>query len=361
MAKQHKGKNKPVKSDKNKSDRIKIGLDLGTKTVVCATRGDDGRPKFRQEINGFYVLSNSDKFTKNMLAKQKIPFIDRGDRLIALGSRAEKFAYAINSTLRRPMAEGTVSHEQEAINIMASIVQALLGKLDRDALLYYCIPANALNKSTNVQFHDKVAKLIFSSYKRSDVNIESHSINEARAIAVGSGEPLAIGISWGAGMINVCYTMYGVSVFEFSIVGSGDWIDTETAKRFGYDPNHPDQNSAETPTSICKKKQEIDLSQSPDKGERVTQAILLHYQILIENVIKGIINGFNENTDKARIEDAVPIVMAGGTASPPGFKQYFESILSQHNMPFEVMSVSVAEKPLYAVAEGCLVASELHD
>jgi len=343
------------------AENNKIGLDLGTKTVVCATRADDGRPKFRQEINGFFVFPKQDAFTKNMLVKQKIPFIERDGKFIALGSRAEQFAYAINSTLRRPMADGTISHEQEAITIMASIVQALLGKLGQDTTLYYCIPADALNKKTNVQFHDKVAKLIFDSYKRSKVKIDAHSINEARAIAIGSQEPLAIAISWGAGMVNTCYTMYGVPIFEFSLVGAGDWIDTQAAKQFGYDPDNPNAKSMETPTSICHRKHDVDLTKPLKDADRIDQAVMLHYQLLIENVISGIIGGFNNNIDKARIEEAVPIVMAGGTSSPTGFKEYFEQILGNHTLPFEVSEIKVVDRPLYAVAEGCLIAAEMHE
>jgi len=339
----------------------RIGLDLGTKTIVCAIRSGDGRLTFRKEINGFFVFPKKDAFTRNMLVKQKIPFIERDGRFIALGSRAEQFAYAINSTLRRPMAEGTVSREQEAINIMASIVQALIGKLEKDTILYYCIPANALNKQTNVQYHDKVARLIFDSYKRSEVTINAYSINEARAIAIGSDEPLAVAISWGAGMINTCYTMFGVPIFEFSLVGSGDWIDTEAAKQFGYNPDNPTQKSQETPTSICHRKHDIDLTVPLKEANRVDQAIMLHYQLLIENVINGIINGFESNIDKARIEQPVPIIMAGGTASPVGFKEYFTQILNNHTLPFEVSEVKLSPKPLFAVAEGCLVAAEMHE
>lgn len=343
------------------AEYTRIGLDLGTKTIVCATRDADGRPKFRQEINGFFTFPKQDAFTKNMLTSQGIPFIIRDDKFVALGSKAEKFAYAINSTLKRPMAEGTISQEQEAINIMASIVQALMGKLDKDAILYYCIPADAVNKKTNVGFHDKVAKMIFDNYKRSEAKISAFSINEARAIAVATDEPVVIAISWGAGMVNVCYTMFGMEVFKFSIVGAGDWIDTEAAKQFGYNPDHPNDKSAETPTTICHRKQNIDLSKPLGDLDRIDQAIMLHYHLLIENVVEGIIRGLNENVDRGRIEQPVPIVMAGGTASPVGFKDYFSKILSSQTLPFQVSEVRVAEKPLYMVAEGCLKAAEMHE
>ena len=42
-----------------------------------------------------------------------------------------------------------------------------------------------------------------------------------------------IGISFGAGMVNLCFSMFGNPVFTFSIVNSGDWIDRQAAKATG--------------------------------------------------------------------------------------------------------------------------------
>jgi len=337
----------------------RLGLDLGTKTIICASRGDDGKVHFRQEINGFFVLPQRNALTKNILVQQRVPFIERNGKYVALGSRAEKLAYAMNATLRRPMAEGTISSEQEAIEIMAAIVQALIGKLDEDAILYYSIPADAINKDTNVDFHNKIAQLIFNSYKRSNVTINAFPFNEAHAVALAGGVSTGVGCSWGAGMINVCYVMYGLPIFQFSIVGAGDWIDIEVAKAFGYDPAHPKLDSPETPTTVCHRKQQINLSDPLDKMDRVDQAIALHYQILIERVCQGIVSGFEDNIDKARIEEAIPIVIAGGTASPKGFGEYFKKVMGTQQLPFEVSEIRILDKPLYAVAEGCLLAAEM--
>jgi len=151
------------------------------------------------------------------------------------------------------------------------------------------------------------------------------------------------------------------ATFGGVVHNSGDWIDTEAAKQFGYDPGNPDVKSQETPTSICKRKEKIDLTIPLGEVDRIDQAIMLHYQLLIENVLNGIIQGFENNIDKARIEAPVPIIMAGGTASPVGFKEYFERILANHALPFEVSKIKVDEKPLLTVAEGCLVAAEMHE
>lgn len=344
----------------NPNHMIRLGLDLGTKTIVLARRENE-KPVFRHEINGFFSFDNPDSFTKKMLATQKVPYVEKDGRIYALGGKAEQMAYAFNKTLKRPMADGTVSKEQEAITIMASIVQAIIGKLESDAILYYCIPADAINRQTNVQFHDRIARMIIESYKKSDAKIKAYSINEARAIAINSGEPIVVACSFGAGMVNVCYSTFGIPVFEFSIVGSGDYIDIESAKQFGYNPDRPNDDSQETPTSIAHRKHNIDLTKSVNDVDRVDQAIILHYQLLIENVVTGIINGFRDNMDKARISEPTPIVIAGGTSSPNGFGEYFESILRRQELPFEVSTVTVNPKPLFAVAEGCLEAAEAHE
>jgi len=291
------------------------------------------------------------------LTKQQIPFVDRDGRIYALGRKAEQFAYAVNSTLRRPMADGTISREQEAIALMASIVHAIMGKLEQDALIYYCVPSNAINKQVNVQMHQKIVQMIIDGYKRSQVNIKANHISESRALAIASEKDNVISISLGAGMVNVGYYISKMPIFEFALVGSGDYIDIEAARQFGYDPDRPDKRSQETPTTICKRKEAIDLTKTIASMDRVDQAVAVAYQVLIENVVKGIIDGFVNNPDKAKVLE-VPFVLAGGTAMPIGFGAYFEKVLRGMRLPFVVTEVIVHPRTLFAVAEGCLIAAE---
>lgn len=347
-----------------------LGLDLGTKTIVLARKDEDGRPIFRSEINGFYSFDRVDGFVKQMLIKQSIPYTERNGKFYALGRKAEDLAHAFNGILRRPMSDGTVSQEPEAINIMASIVHAIIGTIKDETILYYCVPADALNQKTNVGLHQKIAQLIIDN-KQTEAKIRAFPINEARAIAIGSGEPTVIAISWGAGMVNVCYAKFGITIFQFSLVGSGDKIDIESARAFGFDPSKPYEKSAETPTTIARRKHEIDLTKPLNEMDRVDQTIALNCQLLIESVVQGIIDGFNNNSNTARFDGAIPIFMAGGTATPKGFGAYFSTILKDKNPPFEAASVKVIgedeqgevqrkQRTLFAVAEGCLEAALLH-
>lgn len=163
----------------------------------------------------------------------------------------------------------------------------------------------------------------------------------------------------GSGMINACYCLFGLPVYSFSIVGSGDWIDLESAKQYGYDPKKPNDDYKHTPTSISHIKEKISLNNMPI--DPVERTIYVNYTILIDKIIDGIIKGFKENEDKAKISQPMPIIIAGGTSSPDGFTELFKEQFLKNKPPFEVGEINRSEKPLYAVAEGCLLAAQLHE
>jgi hypothetical protein len=337
---------------------IKLGLDIGTKNIVLAYEDDKGKKKIRHEVNGFIKIPKGDGFTKNLLVSSGVAYVENENDFIALGKKAEELSYAFNKTLQRPMIDGVISGKtDEAMQIMAIIIRAIVGKLNDDAILYYCIPANAINQNTNVAFHDKVMKMMIDDF---DGTINSYSINEARAIVISEVEDkTGIGISFGAGMVNICYCLYGIEIFAFSIVGSGDRIDIESAIRFGYNPKDPEGSYKETPTSICKRKEKMTLTECPE--DVVGKTIWINYGIMIESVIKAIIEGFKKHEEKARIDKPIPMIIAGGTSSPDGFDDYVKDVISKIEVPFEIGEIRRAEKPLYAVSEGCFAAAHMHE
>ncbi|MDP1712604.1 MAG: hypothetical protein Q8K86_09115 [Candidatus Nanopelagicaceae bacterium] len=338
---------------------MNFGLDVGTKNVVLAYRDEHGKIKHRMEVNGFCRLNGDDAFVKRMLTQQSVPYLELNGGLLALGEKAEELSYAFNQTLQRPMSEGVVNGDEgEAIRIMSTVIRSLMTGVvtQGDSVIYYCIPGNALNAQLNVPYHQKVVQLIVDGYAGKGIKLSSVPINEARALVLGQmKEPTAIGISWGAGMTNISYCLYGLSVFEFSLVGSGDFVDRETARVVG----------GETTTSVCRYKEnklrdrKFTLLKMPE--DNVGRALYINYGILMENVIKGIVAGFKRNEHKARIERPIPIVVGGGTASPEGFIDRFKEILAKQEVPFEVGEIKLADPILLSVADGCLRASELHD
>ena len=91
----------------------------------------------------------------------------------------------------------------------------------------------------------------------------------------------------------------------------------------------------------------------------VQRAIKSQYEIMIQHTVQGIKRGIEEAGNKARSEQPVDIVVAGGTSMPKGFNVLFEKILEQAKIStLKVGSVIRPEDPLYSVARGCLIAAE---
>lgn len=356
-----------------------LGIDVGTKTIVVAYRSGD-QVDYISEINGYYPFERCTPFIKNMLndpnkirsdgTKRPARWFESDGKAIVLGRDAEEFAYAKNDTLLRPMAEGGIAADEEAMTVLAAIVQGLMamaeqeiGKFEDQVKLCYCTTAPAINKESNIDYHKRVVNLVIEGYE-TEANLSYESIKESHAIVIDmSDDGTGIGISWGAGTVTVSYVKYGLEVYSFCWVGAGDWIDTQVAMRHGYDPNALNtmkKKAKETPTTVAKKKTEVDLTPGVDySDDRLSMDIVLHYDVLINQVIEGIVAGFQQNESEARIEDAIPIYMAGGTSSPVGFVERVAAKFEELKPPFEVGNISRSENPLYSVASGCLKAAEM--
>ncbi len=355
--------NKTTKVVRSYEKVIYNGLDMGTKNIVLARRDESNDVKFKREVNGFVIMDGADGFSKQLLVSNGVPFIPRvnsdgNEELVALGEKAENFAYAFGKVLQRPMSSGVLSAtEKDAMKIMATIAHGIVGKLKDNTTLYYCVPGEALNSSVNVEFHQKIVQMIFDQLSKGTHSFQAHPINEARALVLsGFEDKTGIGISFGAGMVNVSYCLYGIPIYQFSLVGSGDWIDQESGRATG----ELDKETGKPTVHVTKIKESMALGTEPP-NDNLGRAIWINYRILIERVAKGIIDGFKKNEGKARAPKPMPIVIAGGTSSPEGFIDLFKSVFNEQSMPFEISEVKRADDPLNAVAKGCLIAAEMHD
>lgn len=353
----------------------KLGLDIGTRNIVLSFESGDGNIDYIREVNGYYKFERPSKFVENMLNDQtkirsdgtkraarwiKLP---GSDSIIVLGADAEELAYAHNDTLLRPMASGGVTAEDESMTVLASIIHGMLdmaehelGSFDNKVDLCYCTTAQAVNGDNNIDYHKKVVETILGGYE-TKAKLQVNSIVESHAIVIKEApDGTGIGISWGAGTCTTSFVVAGMPVYNFSVIGSGDWIDSEVAKRHGYDPESR-KRSKETPTTVSRRKEKIDLTITTN--DRLDLDIILHYQILVARVVQGIIDGFKQNESQARIDRAINIYMAGGTCSPTGFGSLVGKSFAELGCPFEIGSVSKSVNPLYTVAEGCLIAARM--
>jgi len=331
-----------------------IGFDCGTYNLVSCKRNNSGDLVYKREVNAFIQIPLDNDFVFNMMKKSGVPLILREDQNVAyaLGEAAVNMAYAMaNTELRRPMKDGCVNpKEKDAFQIMSIMMHSILDNVTKnEELVYFSVPANAINSQTDAEYHGKILEAIFKAYKNDkEFTVKARPINEALALVYAELEDTAftgIGISFGAGMVNLCFSVFGNPVFSFAIVNSGDWIDAQAAKATG-----------EPIAVINKRKHKIDLSEEPK--DMIDRAIQTQYRLMIEKTVGGIKQGLQKH-EKARLDSPVKIVVAGGTASPNGFEQFFKQVIDETtDLGVEVGEVVKPADPIKSVARGCLIAAE---
>lgn len=149
----------------------------------------------------------------------------------------------------------------------------------------------------------------------------------------------------GGGMVNVCYSIFGVPAFQFAITNSGDWIDQQASKVTG-----------ESIAYINKEKNKLNLLE--DSTDLVQRAIKAQYQIMIQKTAQEIKKGLESLGNKHKSHGAIDIVVSGGTSSPNGFEKLFGDALKAVNVPIEIGEIIKPTDTLYSVARGCLLAAE---
>jgi len=329
-----------------------VGFDAGTYNLVCCHRDEKGNFVHKREVNAFLEIPLEDRFVFTMMKTAGVPLIERADVGYALGEAAVNMAYTLTSLeLKRPMHQGCVNpKERDAFQILSIMVHSLLEGVKREKeVLFFSVPANALNEETDAIYHQKILESIFKAFKsEGGFSVEPHPINEGLALVyaeLGKKAYTGIGISFGAGMVNLCFSMFGNPVFKFALVHSGDWIDKMAGKATG-----------DSPTFINKEKMKVDLAKSPNG--LVERAIQTQYRIMIENTVRGIKEGLTKESKQVRADAPVDIVIAGGVSCPHGFGQLFKEVITQAKLPIPIGEIIRPADPLFSVSRGCLIAAE---
>ena len=329
------------------------GFDAGTYNLVCCTRDEKGNFVYDGEVNAFLEIPLDDRLVFQMMKTVDVPLIERPKKAYAIGEKAVRMAYTLSQLeLKRPMKDGCVNpKEKDAFEVMSIMIHSLLeGNIKtQKETVYYSVPANAINEETDTDFHTKILESMFQAYEsETGLSVKAYPINEGLALVYAelkSSNYTGIGISFGAGMVNLCYSMFGVPVFTFAIVNSGDWIDKMAAKATG-----------ENTTFINQEKTKINLNSEPTT--LVERAIQTQYKLMVEKTINGIKKGLSEAGKKARSEKPIDIVIAGGTSMPLGFDVLFRDVIKQAELPIAIGNIVRPEDPLYSVSRGCLIAAE---
>jgi actin-related protein len=208
--------------------------------------------------------------------------------------------------------------------------------------IFFSSPADPIDSELSTLYHQKTLESMLS-----DTGFDPEPINEGMAVIyseLSDNNFSGLGVSFGAGMTNICLAYYAVPVMKFSIARGGDWIDRQAAQATG--------TPVDKVTSI--KEDDFTLDFTTDVGG-VEGALSIYYENLLDYVIEMI----SQEVDEEDVEEGldVPVVVTGGTSRPSGFEELFADHLADANIPFSISDVHSPAEPMYSVASGALVAA----
>ena len=328
-----------MKSDKSAGGAL--GLDVGT-SRICIAREDSGGFKFRTELNAFVNIPYS-KMTENVLKRENIPHAVQDGGIVVHGNESEKFADLLNVEIRRTMTAGLLSpSEPESLNMMRQILSSMLGE-EGPRKLVFTVPAPPVGAQDSLTYHEATIRQILS-----DLGYEVRSVNEGLAVIYSeleSSNYTGIGISCGGGLCNVCMAYLSVPVLSFSIPRAGDYIDLSAASVTGERANR------------IRLVKEESFHLNGFFNDKVHQVLGVYYDEMIRTLVQSLKEALAGAKTLPRLGRPIPLVLSGGTTLPSGFRERFEKILKEENLPVPVSEVRLASEPLHGSAKGALIAA----
>lgn len=337
-----------------------VGVDIGTGYIACAEPSEKEEEKiaFRKIRDCFFKVDPKQflgganpMFGEKMLKKTGSHFIKVDDTLYILGDSAYKMAGTVHKETLRPMAKGVLNpDEPESAVMIAELIKATAGKGTPDDTLFFCVPANPVDADFDVEYHRETLREIFQKLGYENIHIMEEGL------AVVFSELLeenftGIGMSFGSGMVNICYAFMGMPVLSFAISRGGDYIDQGAAK-----------NMNDTANTMCHiKERGMSIKTPKDENEK---AIAIYYKTLLKYLVSQIKYLYNEKDKKdlPNLFEPIPVVVAGGTSLVGDFIEVLkETIEEEGNFPIPISEIKHAEQPLFAVSHGLYQAASLED
>ena len=318
-----------------------LGLDVGTSRLVVA-RSYAGEVRYESQLNAFVSIPYS-KITEGALKREQVPHTVAPGEIIVQGNESEKFAGLLNAEIRRPMTRGVLdAKDPSSLKVIRELLVALLGYRDdfKERKVTFTVPAAPLGHEESLTFHEKTLKQMIN-----DLGYEAASINEGLAVVYGELEDsnyTGIGISCGGGLCNVCLSYLSVPVISFSVPKAGDFIDLSAAQVTGDRANR---------IRLAKEDSFHFNGYFPDK---MHQVISVYYEDVIQNLVSSLKDAFSRTGNLPKFNRPIPLVLSGGTAMPPGFRDRFAKILGEQDFPVTVSEIRVAQNPLNSTAKGAL-------
>jgi hypothetical protein len=328
-----------------------LALDPGTAFFQVAEKNDNGEIEFKTIRNVFVELSNYESEEVEQILKQnKWQYVTDGNHFYITGEDSMKVARLFPGIeLRRPMKNGVLNKgEDKKMLIMANMIEKAIGKAeDNTSVVCYCVSSPVIDASIDNIFHkNRIEGMIkrLGFIPKSSDEAMGIILSERPVVNLEDGQEIpysGIAISFGAGRTNVVLAYRGLQVLGMSCNRGGDYIDKKVAEQTDF------------PISkiISVKENKLDFN-NINYDDDIEFALEAYYSNTIEYVFKNFAKKFSEV--RSEFDAPLSIILAGGTASPPGFRDKVEQVVNSLDLPFEIKDVKISADPRNSVVKGLL-------
>lgn len=321
--------------------RVK-GLDLGTSRIVLAEPHGENM-NFEVQLNAFVTLPLSN-MTKSMFERAGILHFVEDYQIIAYGNRVDDFANMLSGDTQRPMQNGLLNAaEPKSLQIVELAIENICGPARKGEKITFSVPSATPENESDLIYHQQAITQLLEN-----LGYKVQSVNEGLAVVYSElmeSDFTGFGISFGAGLCNVCFAYLGLPVLNFCMTRAGDYIDRCAASVTG-----------ETLTNLRLYK-ERDFSLTGFTSVKVDQALSVYYDDVIQGVVRGIEQQLAESNKIPNLNHPVPVAFAGGTARVGGFQAALQEALESADLPIEISVVRLSKDPLNTTAKGTFVAA----
>ncbi|HUI77216.1 MAG TPA: hypothetical protein VLY24_04855 [Bryobacteraceae bacterium] len=333
----------PKRSKMEKEYTQPIGLDVGTSRIVVA-RSNDKRYDYDVELNAFLTLPYS-RLAESLLQRENVFHEVKGSEIVVAGNDAQRFAEVFHIETRRPMQSGVLNpQEPHSLAVVSRIISKVAGKAQVEGQkVFFSVPAPGAEGEGGIAFHEASIRQVLS-----ELGYEATPIEEGLAVVfgeLGGSNYTGIGISCGSGLCNVCLSVLSVPVISFSVPKAGDFIDAQAALVTG-----------DVATRMRVHKEES-FHLNGLGSDRVQNALTVYYQEMIEELVEALHDHISAARRLPKLDQAIPLVVCGGTAAPKGFLEQFGRALRALDFPVRLSELRVSADPLNSTARGCLMAA----
>jgi hypothetical protein len=320
-----------------------LGLDVGTSRIVVA-RSAEKKYVYESQLNAFLSLPYS-KLAESLLQRENVFHEVRGSDIVVMGNDAQRFAEVFHVETRRPMHKGTLNpQEPHSLTVVRSIISKLVGKATGEKQkILFSVPAELPDSDVGIPYHQASVQQVLK-----ELGYDATPIAEGLAVIfgeLGDSNFTGIGISCGSGLCNVCLAVLSVPVISFSVPKAGDFIDSKSAMVTGDVSNR------------IRIHKEQGFRLNGFSSDRVQNALTVYYDEMIGNLIEALRAQIANAQRLPKLDQAIPLVLSGGTSMPKGFLERFTIALRANELPVKLSDVRVSADPLNSTARGALMAA----